>query len=539
MRKIVIADDDRIILKGLTKTIDWEANGFRLAASETNGEDAWEAVERELPQVVLTDIRMPFMDGLELTEKIKERHPGIKIIMMTSYDEFEYAQKALKLKVYDFLLKPLDEAKLLETVKRAADEWDREHATAKKVLEGIPLLKQRFFENLLTGRFSEEEIRHELDFLDIPLQARNYAVILLLADHYYEASPRNRYGQELLKYCIHNVADEVVRLECGPSSLPGEPKGQVFGAIKDEIVVIYGASEEESALELRALTLAETIRANVEKYLKTTVTAGVGSVVDRLDAVRASYLNAKDATELRHMTGKNQVFLYRDELIKPRAEGEPAVDSNWATQLTMKIKSGLEQEAAAILDSLEEEFLSRRPVDLVRMHMLGMEIVFALVHAFQDWHDPPYAKEAVESLFEEIHRYRTAKEMFQRIRDFMNELSAAVKERRLRQHKGLADQAAAFIREHYMKEGLSLQDVAEHVHVSTTYLSAIFKKETGVNFSEFLLETRMNAAIDWLRKEELKTYEVAERVGYANPQYFSVIFKKYTGRTPSEFRQTR
>ncbi|AFH63394.1 response regulator [Paenibacillus caseinilyticus] len=539
MRTLIIADDDRIILRGLSETIPWEAGGFRLAASETNGEDAWEAVVRERPQVVLTDIRMPFMDGLELTEKIKEHYPDTKIIMMTSYDEFEFAQKALKLKVFDFVLKPLDEAKLLDTVKRAAEEWEHEHATAKKVIEGIPLLKQRFCENLLTGKFTEEEIRHELDFLDIPLQAGHYAVILLLADHYYDASPRNRYGQELLKYCIHNVADEVVRLECGPEPRPGEPTGLVFSALKDEIVVIYGAEEDETALELQALTLAETIRANVETYLKTTVTAGVGSVVEKLDRVRDSYHSAKAATELRHMTGKNQVFLYRDDLIKPKADGYNAVGSDWAPRLTMKIKSGLEQEAAAILDGLEEEFLSRRPVDLVRMHMLGMEIVFSLVHAFQDWHEPPYAKGTVEGLFEEIHHYRTARDMFERIRDFMNDLSAAVKERRLRQHKSLADQAAAFIREHYMKEGLSLQDVADHVHVSTTYLSAIFKKETGINFSDFLLETRMNAAMDWLRKEELKTYEVAERVGYANPQYFSVIFKKFTGVTPSEFRHTR
>ena len=180
MWKIAVVDDDNIILRGLSRNIPWDSHGFQLAVTETNGEDALHAILREKPHIVITDIRMPFMDGLELTEIIKEKMPETKIILMTSYDEFEFAQKALKLKVFDFVLKPVENEKLLAAVRRAAAEWERDQSLVKKVIEGIPFLKQRFYENLFRGRIRENEIASELEFLEIPLQMNHYTVLLLI-----------------------------------------------------------------------------------------------------------------------------------------------------------------------------------------------------------------------------------------------------------------------------------------------------------------------------------------------------------------------
>ncbi|WP_019909328.1 response regulator [Paenibacillus sp. HW567] len=540
MRKLVILDDDQIILRRLSKGIAWKQHGFELVAAHTNGEDGLAAIEQERPQIVLTDIRMPFMDGLELTELLKERYADIQIIMMTSYDEFEFAQKALKLKVFDFILKPLDEDRLIETVNRAAEEWEREHVLAKKVMEGVPLLKQRFLENLLYRRYKQEEIERELAFLDLDLHCSRYSVILLLADEYYETGAQSRYSQELLKYCIHNVAEEVLQGE-GGTQCTGGNGSLVFESIKEAIVILYGHDQgaDDSVLERGALLLAELIRCHVETYLKTTVTVGIGPVVNRLEELALSYRGALAATEYRHLTGTNQVFLYRDSLIHTPVEIAPGEMAGWEVQLSMKIKAGLEQETLTVIDRLEEEIRVRANVSLDRLHLFGMEMAFILINAFSDWKEPPYPRNAAEILFDEIRRLRTAKEIFDHIRIFVIKLSAAVRERRCSQQNHLADQAVAYIREWYGKEGLSLQEVADHVHVSTTYLSTIFKKITGVNFSDFLTETRLQAAMEWLGKENLKTYEVAERVGYGNPQYFSVSFKKHTGMTPSEFRQSR
>lgn len=533
--KLALIDDDQIILRGLTRSIPWEKNGFAVAATAFDGEAGLAAIGRERPHVVITDIRMPFMDGLELTEAIKEKYPDVKIILMTSYDEFEYAQKALKLKVFDFVLKPVDNDKLLDVAKRAAAEWEREQDVAKKVMEGVPFLRQRFYDNLLRGRLREEEIADELAFVELTLAGTSYAVIVAIADDYFATGPKNRFGQELLKFCIRNVSQEVLE-----SFAAGSGRGSiVFEYAEDEIVIFYCSMEEAEAAERQAMQAAELIRENVETFLKTTVTVGVGSACGKLSGIAESYRNAKAATEFRHLTGTNQVLSYRDTLIKPRKEGAAAAVSGWEGELALPIKLGMKREALNVIDRIEQDITGKYPITLDRLRLLAMEIILVMVNAFQDWSEPPYDKAALERLFQELPQLRTAKELFERIRELICDIAANVNERRSRQQQQLVDQAAAFIRAHYMKEGLSLQEVADHVHLSTNYLSMIFKKETGINFSDFLTETRMKAAVELLRSEDLKTYQVAERVGYGNPQYFSVLFKKYTGKTPSEFKQSR
>ncbi|MBE1440657.1 response regulator [Paenibacillus sp. OAS669] len=536
MWKLVIIDDDQIILRGLTGSIPWQRHGIEVAATAMDGEEGLEAVEKHRPHIVITDIRMPFMDGLEFTETVKANYPDTKIILMTSYDEFEFAQKALKLKVYDFVLKPVENDKLLEIALRAAEEWEQEQSLAKKVMEGIPFLKQRFYENLLRGKYKQEEIENELRFLELKLEGRVYTVILLIADDYFETGSKNRFGQELLKYCIQNVAMEVLASEAHNA---GGVNSLVFEYMEDEIAIVYCSDEEEQTAERRALQTAELIRQHVETYLKTTITVGIGSMTTELSCIAGAYREAKAATEFRHLTGTNQVWTYRDTQIKSEESTVPAMAEGWEANLALKSKLGLEQEAMQILEAIEQDIVGKQPMTLERLRLLCIEIVFVIANAFQDWSEPPYAKEAVEEMFQELHQLRTAKEMFERIREFLAGITATVNDRRSRQQQQMVDQAIAFIQRHYMQEGLSLQDVADHVHLSTNYLSMIFKKEAGINFSDFLTETRMKNAIRLLRSEELKTYEVAQQVGYSNPQYFSVIFKKFTGKTPSEFKQSR
>ncbi|WP_028549834.1 response regulator [Paenibacillus sp. UNC451MF] len=536
MWKLVIIDDDQIILRGLTGSIPWEQHGLEVVATAMDGEEGLEAVEKHRPHIVITDIRMPFMDGLELTESIKAKYPDTKIILMTSYDEFEFARKALKLKVYDFVLKPVENDKLLEVALRAAEEWEQEQSLAKKVMEGVPFLKQRFYENLLRGKYKQEEIEEELRFLELTLDGSVYTVILLIADDYFETGSKNRFGQELLKYCIQNVALEVMASE---SEAEAGVNGLVIEYMEDEIAMIYCSEEDEQAAERRTFHIAELIRQHVNKYLKTTITVGIGSIASELSGIAAAYREAKAATEFRHLTGTNQVLTYRDTLIKSEESVVQSAAEGWEASLALKTKLGLEQEAMQVIDEIESELVVKQPMTLERLRLLGIEIVFIIANAFQDWSEPPYAKEAVEQMFQELHQQRTAKEMFERIRAFLSEITVTVNDRRSRQQQQMVDQAVVFIQQHYMQEGLSLQDVADHVHLSTNYLSMIFKKEAGINFSDFLMETRMNNAIRLLRSAELKTYEVAQQVGYSNPQYFSVIFKKFTGKTPSEFKQSR
>lgn len=531
MMKVVIVDDDSIIRRGLTQIIPWEKNGFTLAGTARDGEEALSLIAEVRPQLLLTDIRMPFMDGFQLTEAVKERFPDTKIIMLTSFDEFELAHRALKLKVFDYLLKPVDSQHLLDTAKRAMAELEYENEMKRKVIEGMPLLRQRFLEKLIKENLSEDEIRSHSDFLHYKLPHARYVAILLTADDYSYPDYQNRFGKEMLKYCILNVAEETIR--------EYEDEGIVFDSEEGEVVVIFYGDGEPDLIEQNALQIAETIRANVEKFLKTTVTVGIGFIYDHPRDISRSYRDAKAAIEFRHMIGTNRVLTVGDTGLPPSCSTE-IILNGIESELVMKVKLGLMKEAHAILENIERRVLESKYVSLVQVRLIAIEISLLMFKELED-----IVKRNVKlmdnfdsfhSYYHELDRLQTVQDIFDSIRTLINRFIDITNREREIQTKSMVHKAIEYIEENYAAEGLSLQETARYVHISPTYLSILFKKEKNITFSDFLLQTRMRAATELLRISGLKSYEVAEKVGYSNPQYFSQCFKKYTGFSPTDYK---
>ncbi|NHN29120.1 response regulator [Paenibacillus agricola] len=525
MYKVAIIDDEVIIIRGLSKNIDWHGNGFELVGSASDGEEGLKLIAEQRPQLIITDIRMPFVDGFELTEQVVKAYPETKIVMLTSYDDFEFAKRALQLKVFDYLLKPVDSDKLLETAKRAMKELEYESVMRQKVVEGMPLLKQRFLEKLVDGKLSLLEISSGSDFLGINLAASHYAVILLKADDYSYPEYQNRFGKEVLKYCVLNVAEE---------TLASLGNGLVFNSFEDEVVLILCAESGQMEAEQQAYEIAEKIRGNVEKYLKTTVTAGIGFAYGPASEIAFSYQGARSALEFRHILGTNRVLTVADTGDAPHKE---AVELNdLEKELALKVKLGLEREALVILSSMEQSIIESQSVSLSRMRLIGVEVT---VWLYKELEGQAKQLDDFYAVYTKQQQMQTVYEIFASIRQLVIQLIAIVNDQRDHQVKRFIHRAVAYMELHYDQEGLSLQDVSNIVHISPTYLSIIFKKEKNINFSDFLYQLRMNKAMELLRMSDLKSYEVAEKVGYRNPQYFSVCFKKFTGISPSEFKQVK
>ncbi|MBP1963382.1 response regulator [Paenibacillus aceris] len=528
--KVVIVDDDSIIRKGLSRTVPWEQNGFTLVGLARDGEEALSLIAEVRPNLLITDIRMPFMDGFQLTEAVKENYPDIKIIMLTSFDEFELAHRALKLKVFDYLLKPVDSQLLLDTAKRSMAELAYENEMKRKVVEGMPLLRQRFLEKLIKNNLSEEEIRSQSEFFNFTMPRSKYVVILLTADDYSYPDYQNRFGKEMLKFCILNVAEETVL---------SDNEGIVFESEKDEIVIIYNADGEQDLIVQKTLQIAETIRVNVEKYLKTTVTVGIGFIYDKPSDVSRSYRDAKAAIEFRHMIGTNRVLTVGDTGLPPTSSTE-IILNELENEFVMKVKLGLEKEAHAVLNDIEQRLLEIKFVSLAQVRLIGIEISLLLFKELEEIAKRNVKfKEGLESVYtyyNELERFQTVQDIFASIRHLTARFLDIANRQREIQTQSMVHKAIDYIESHYATEGLSLQEVARYVHISPTYLSILFKKEKSITFSDFLLQTRMKAAIEMLRMSGLKSYEVAEKVGYSNPQYFSQCFKKYTGFSPTDYK---
>lgn len=523
MLKLIIIDDDGLIRRGLSHTIRWEELNIELAGTAADGERGLELIEKTEPHIIIADIRMPIMDGLALTGIVKSRYPEMKIILMTGYDELEFAKEALKMKVFDYLLKPVDNQNLLDAVQRAAAEWHHDHQLKLKLLEGIPLLKHRFFERLIRGKLSEEELSIQARMLDLNFDYDFYMTVILKADDYAADHSSHRFGREMLKYCIENVAHEIITRE---------QAGFVFESIDDEIIVLFAWKGPDEHLQSRAFDLTEEIRASVEQYLKTTVTAGMGFLYGQLASVTKSYSDAKSALEIRHIIGKNQVISIHDTGLPLSPQSVDILDLE--KTLTLKVKLGLEKDAEQVLEQIEAKLLSTRSITLQQVKLKALETA-VLIYADADLRELVH-EDDFNRLTELIHRKQTVREVFAEIRQMASLLANAMNASRESQQKEIVKQAMDFIEQNYMRERLSLQDVADEVHISPTYLSYIFKKEQNINFSDYLLETRMKVAMELLRMKDLKSYEVAELVGYSNAQYFSTCFKKYTGCSPSAFK---
>ncbi|TXK84597.1 response regulator [Paenibacillus sp. N3.4] len=530
MNKVIIVDDDSIIRKGLSLTIPWEQHGFTLVGSARDGEEGLSLIKAMQPDLLITDIRMPYMDGFQLTEAVKEKFPHIKIIMLTSFDEFELAHRALKLKVFDYLLKPVDNQLLLDTAKRAMAELEYENEMKRKVIEGMPLLRQRFFGKMIKEKLSDDDIRSHSEFLNFNLPKAKYVVILLKADDYSYPDYQNRFGKEMLKYCILNVAEETVL---------SEYEGIVFDSDDGEIVIIYYGEGKQDLIEQISIQIAETIRANVEKFLKTTVTVGIGFIYDNPGDVSRSYRDAKAAIEFRHMIGTNRVLTVGDTGLPPTSSTE-IILNGLENEFVMKVKLGLKKEAHAILDNIEQRVLEIKFVSLVQVRLIGIEISLLMFKELEEIvKRNAKFKDSLESFYSyysELERFQTVQDIFDSIRQLTARFMDISNRQREIQTQSMVHKAIDYIENNFGMEGLSLQDVARYVHISPTYLSILFKKEKNITFSDFLLQSRMKAAIEMLRISGLKSYEVAEKVGYSNPQYFSQCFKKYTGFSPTDYK---
>lgn len=528
--KVVIVDDDRIIRRGLS-SIPWEDLGYQLVGEASDGEMGLQVIAETHPQIVISDIKMPFMSGLEMAGIIKEKYPAIKVILLTGYDDFKYAQEAIKIRAFDYLLKPVDREVLIEKVKMAADELENEQQVQKQMNEGLPLLRQSFLKKLIHNQYSQDEIEKQSKLLGIELKGPHFLACLIKLDDSTQHSADNKDNiieREILKSSVYNICEEI---------LAEKKCGIVFYSDLDELVLIYSTTEEPEIASQSMYSLAERIRESVKMHLKNTVTIAMGTVHDDLSGISQSYEGARSAIEFRHMIGKDKVFSITDTGIPSNIPPDPI--RGIENELLLKVKLGLSQDAFAVIEELKNQLLNQPYISLHHVRLIATQIIVFLFKEAEEW-AKGWAERHRDELadhYYEINQLQTVAEIMDKVESIVSSIVSSVNLQREGQKNAAVDLAMRFIEENYFKEGLCLQDVAKEVHISPTYLSILFKQEKNINFSDFLLETRMKKAMELIRYQNFKTYEVAEKVGYGNPQYFSVSFKKYTGYSPVEFKK--
>lgn len=539
MYKVLIIDDEPIIRKGLRNIINWKSFGCEVVGEAADGLDGSLLIKKHLPDIIITDIKMPESDGLTMIREIKEDVPYSKIIILTGHRNFEYAQEALKLGVTDFLLKPSKIEELTAAISRAVRELkfqkDRDEEFEKlnhMFMQNISVLREKLLYDVIYEiNTNREDIREKFKLFNIP--ERTYCMLLVqndAGDDNDGGSEISQYDRHLYQFGIINTFNEVF-----------SDKFDVMPVTLNNIVtafLIMPNDDKESLMEVidKKCTYLQEIICNCFGF---TVTIAVSSTGSEMTELPQKFSECREALEHKFYMGSNSVIFHSDVNTFFKYDDHSMLEK-LQKALIEGVKSGNEPSVKERLkdifsyiksiDPSKKEFIKNfywntiTSINNIRMSLISGE----------EGRKPEYGE--LSGLYGLIEKCSNIEELNILLDESARSVVSKVNSFNSRSIKLVLRKAVEYLHEHY-HEQVTLNEVAEHAFVSTYYISRMFKKEMGKNFVDYLNELRIEKAKELLKDVQFKTYEVAEKVGIPDAHYFSRLFKKYVGVTPTEYRE--
>jgi two-component system, response regulator YesN len=518
--KVFFVEDEIVTREGIRDNVNWQANGFEFCGEASDGEMALPQLRAIKPDVLITDIKMPFMDGLQLSKIVRERMPLMKIIILSGHDEFEYAQEAINLGVTDYLLKPVTVEKLHSVLKKLALLLDKERNEQEdlrklqdQVEENRASLRERLYLKLVVGAISPSEAIEKGQELDLDLIARCYLVVILKTELKDRSEQYDYDEYQHLQQTIIHIAErdpDIFVLKKDFEDLILIMKGSTPEYLEEACDLLLQEIEREVTLTRYQLTIAKGSTQNriadicqsfVEALVNIQATSGgmispVNQVVERAELLKVDQSAVENYLRCGSLSEFEQFF---DAFIRPL--GETALRSSLIKNY---IFVDIVLVAAKLVNELEGD------IDKVIPELNSIETILSSV-------------KTVEHLREQTYK------ILSMVMSFRDSVSAG-------QYTLLIRQAKEYIQQHYMDTDLSLRDLACRANISASHFSSVFSQETHQTFKDYLTEVRITKAKELLRSTSLKSADIGYMVGYNDPHYFSSVFKKNTGYSPIEFR---
>ncbi len=518
--KVFFVEDEIITREGIRDNIDWQASGFEFCGEAADGEMALPLLRTTQPDVLITDIKMPFMDGLQLSKIVRERMPWIKIIILSGHDEFEYAQEAINLGVTDYLLKPVTVRKLQDALKKLTlqlDQERRQQDNLKKLQEQVEenqaTLRERLLFKLVVGAISSTEAIEKAQSLGIDLIARNYLVMILKIELFdrteqYDYAEYQRTQQAVMQLAERNPDVFVLKRDWG-----------------DLILIMKGSTSEY--LEEEREFLSEEIKREVAKT-RYQLTIGAGSSKKRIADIYQSFVEA--LVDMQSPDGENKS---ESNQIVERAELLKVDKSAVENYLRVGVRDGFDEFFNAYIRPLGETALKS---NLIKNYIF-VDVVLATAKLVNDLGgDVDAVIPELNSIEMTMSNIKTIDQLQEQAYKILSSALAYRDSQPNGQYKNLIRQAKEYIGIHYTNPELSLNEVAAQANLSASHFSVVFSQETSQTFKEYLTEIRIKKAKEMLRMTALRSTDIAYQVGYNDPHYFSSVFKKHTGLSPMEFR---
>lgn len=543
MLKIFLAEDEVIVRETIKRMIPWEDLGFELVGEAADGEMALPLLLRQKPDLLITDIKMPFMDGLTLAKVAKKEISGLKVVILSGYDDFNYAKQAINIGVEDYLLKPITKNALIERLTEIRSRYEHEK-TQKEYYEKFHREMQAyeknssrdFFEALVSGSMDMMEIYRRSEKLGLDIVAEAYNVLIFTMNCEEDFSGQREGYSEW----------EAESLELLEEFFSENTSAMLFRCnIFSYGVLIKG--QKETIEENTRSCVSEIQRILDRKEQKRQWFVAAGEPVERLSQIQKSYYSASRAFSQRYLYDEN--ILYYDEMASMEKKNVTEDDSTYLQKVDVNalnpvilqkfLSNGLLEETE---NFVKDYFyaIGQEPLEsLVFRNYVTLNVRFSVMSFLKEigCDTRTLEQEDTEDVLSESSK--SLENAIAYAEKIISQAIALRDQNSGNKNRSILKTAVDFIDSHYMEEDMSLNKAANAANVSANHFSALFSQNMGQTFIEYLTNLRMNKAKEYLRCTSMRSSEIAGEIGYKDAHYFSYLFKKTQGMTPSDYRKAR
>ncbi len=529
MYKLFLVEDEDIIRTRIRDNFDWEKYGFQFSGEAPDGEMALSLIEEVKPDIVVTDIKMPFMDGLQLSKLLKKQMPWVKIVIISGFSDFEYAKQAISVGVSEYILKPVKPTELAECLNKIKNQLDDDKKNIielekyeKTFQENLEILKERFLlETVMYGK-TPAEIIEKAYSLELDLRARYYSVVVVRIDD----NDLNEGHREYL---------ETLKIEALIKTLISESRNilSCSNKIDETILIVFG--DDAGLIESLTQNLADEVTSQGKSLISARITAGIGKICERLSDLKISYKGAVKALDFNFIFSEREVIAEEDiSHLRIDNSGLKGINSARLTEfLKFARVEGIDDFLESYLSPLQSLYTTRG----VFLRYTYINTILTASRFVEDLtgvaEETISAMKSLESDLTEIIDMRSLKIKISEILKSTLEFRCS---RNFSKYQVQIEHAKHYIESNFQNPGLSLADAAGVANFSECRFSTIFKQETGYKFTEYLTKVRLAKAAELLKTTTKQAAEISEDVGYNDSHYFSYIFKKVNGITPTQFR---
>ncbi|WP_138205575.1 response regulator transcription factor [Haloimpatiens lingqiaonensis] len=516
MVKVIVVDDEYLAREGMKRTIEWEKYGCTIVGEAEDAFGAIELAKVEKPDLIITDINMPEMNGLEMAKNIREILPNSKFIVITGYDDLNYAIGAVKVNAMDFLLKPIDEKEFLNAIEKAANE-------CVKTRESVSITQEKMLLDMMRGKIgSYENIYEEIRRHNVSLQ--KLLIVSIQNDNYEKIL-------EMDNMKLIYEQNQIIREAVNKSFLE---EHYVIECHEDKLALILSCNNISCEKEIQ--NKLKNIQSIVKSRCNITISMGVSSIMNFED-IQNIYSQGKKALKNRLYSGKGSITYFKD-MSKEVCDEDKLEWGNLhqkEKELVLSIKACDKKRVKDGLKYIYHDIFKCNKISDDTIKQISINLILKSLESLKDF-NINMADIVGENfnVYKKTTELNTLEELYAWVEKLIFEILYAIKEVKVEIAESGIKDALDYMTEHY-NENISLNDVATKVYLSESYLSRKIKKVMGVSFVEYLTKLRVSKAMEYLTEPEAKIAEVASKVGYTDYRYFSHVFKKYTGYSPSEF----